>query len=307
MNVRSTKTTKTTKTKRLRVQRVLDVPLREVSGICLRRDRGGRMSLMAVGDRGTHVAWVDLPAGDDWSDEWRTADVSRLQGSELPKDDPQLEAICADGAGHVLLLQETPARAELVDLEGSCVIASITLDIEGDSELAESWCDEDCSHGEGAVLLRGGHLLVAKEKHPAALVEFGARGARSQGFARGSALAAGAAWPIKRGEHAFVALAVWYPDKALRKACPDFSDLEIGPDGRLYLLSDKSAAIARLEDLAPGDGDAMLAACWELADVGGKPEGLTFSATGQAIIALDKYKKKNNLLVLEPAIAGRAT
>jgi hypothetical protein len=36
---------------RLRVRRVIDVPLREVSGICLRRSRNGRMFLIAVGDR----------------------------------------------------------------------------------------------------------------------------------------------------------------------------------------------------------------------------------------------------------------
>jgi hypothetical protein len=41
----------------LRVRRVVDVPLREVSGICLRRGRNGRMSLIAVGDR---VAKIDL-------------------------------------------------------------------------------------------------------------------------------------------------------------------------------------------------------------------------------------------------------
>jgi hypothetical protein len=35
----------------LRVCRVVDVPLHEVSGICLRRSRTGRMSLIAVGDR----------------------------------------------------------------------------------------------------------------------------------------------------------------------------------------------------------------------------------------------------------------
>ncbi len=289
--------------KRLRAHRVLDVPLREVSGICLRRARSGQMSLLAVGDCGATVAWINLPADGASSAEWQTADVSRLPGSRLPEDDPQLEAICSDGTGRVLLLQETPARAELVDVDAARVIASISLEIHGDTELARSWCDPDCSHGEGAVLLRGGHLLIAKEKHPAALIEFGPKEARSQGFARGDALADGAAWPIKQGEHRFVALAVWQPDKALRKACSDFSDLEIGPDGRLYVLSDKSAAIARLEDLAPSGGDATLAAFWKLDDVGGKPEGLSFSATGQAVIALDKNKRKNNLLVLTPAIA----
>ena len=297
----------TKRNSRLRIGCVVDVPLREVSGICLRRDSSGQMSLMAVGDRGAKIAWSTLPANDDQPAQWRTADISQLPGSRLPADDPQLEAICADGAGRVLLLQETPARAELVDLHASRVVASISLEIPGDTELARSWCDPKCSHGEGAVLLTGGHLLVAKEKHPAALIEFGPRGARSRGFARGEALADGAAWPVEQGEHRVVALAVWYPDKQLRKACSDFSDLEIGPDHCLYLLSDKSATIARLHDLSAGGGNATLAASWSLEEMGGKPEGLSLSPTGHAVVALDRDKKKNNLLLLEPAIATNVT
>ena len=41
---------------RLRVRRVVDVPLREVSGICLRRGNG-QMFLIAVGDRVAKIAW----------------------------------------------------------------------------------------------------------------------------------------------------------------------------------------------------------------------------------------------------------
>ena len=48
--------------------------------------------------------------------------------------------------------------------------------------------------------------------------------------------------------------AVGVPDKALTRACTDFSDLEIGPDGRLYLRSDKSSTIALIDDLTPGGG-----------------------------------------------------
>lgn len=295
---------KGSKKARLRVRRVLDVPLLEVSGICLRRDLDGRRFLVAVGDCGAKVASIRLPAGDDGTGDWRIVDLARVPGTRLPTEDPQLEAVCADGAGRLLLLQETPARVELVDLEASRMLASIRLEIEGDGELARSWSDPKGSHGEGAVLLPGGHLLVAKEKEPAAIVEFGPRGARSQGFAQGQTLAGGAAWPVAEGGQTFVALAVWHPAKALRRACADFSDLEIGPDGRLYLLSDQSAAVARLDDLPPGGGEATLAASWKLEDVGGKPEGLSFSATGQAVIALDKGKARNNLLVMEPAIAG---
>jgi hypothetical protein len=60
---------------------------------------------------------------------------------------------------------------------------------------------------EGTVLLPGGHLLIAKEKKPAAFIEFGPPHSRSRGLVRGGALADGERWPIKRGHHRFVALA----------------------------------------------------------------------------------------------------
>jgi hypothetical protein len=100
---------------RLQVCRMIDVPLHEVSGICLRRGRKGRMSLIAVGDRMSKIAWFSLPRSDDGRIDWHTSDIAELSGSMLPQDDPQIEAVCADGLGRVLLLQETPPRVELID------------------------------------------------------------------------------------------------------------------------------------------------------------------------------------------------
>jgi hypothetical protein len=294
---------RTTEKAPLRVHRVLDVPLREVSGICLRRGRNRQMSLIAVGDRVAKVAWLSLPPSDSGSLVWSTTNVSKVSGSKMPKSDPQIEAVCADGAGRVLFLQESPPRVEFVDFEASRVVASISLLVPGRSQLARSWSNPKGSRGEGVVLLRGGHLLVAKEKDPAALIEFGPARARSRGLIQGGTLAGGARWPIGDGEHRFVALAIWWPDKFLEKHCADYSDLEIGPDGRLYLLSDKSASIARLDDLTPGGGTATLTASWQLDDLGGKPEGLAFAADGRAVVALDTRKRRNNLVLLEPPIA----
>ena len=59
---------------RLQVCRVIDVPLHEVSGICLRRGRNGRMSLIAVGDRMAKIAWFSLPRSDDGRIDWHTSD-----------------------------------------------------------------------------------------------------------------------------------------------------------------------------------------------------------------------------------------
>lgn len=287
----------------LRVCRVVDVPLQEVSGICLRRDRNRRLSLVAVGDRLAKIAWFVEPRRDTGEIVWHTAGIKRLTGSEIPKKDPQIEAICADGAGRIMLLQETPPRVEVIDPETRQVVASIELAVDGRDALARSWSHRDGSRGEGMTLLAGGHLLIAKEKQPSALIEFGPANSKARGLKRGGALQNGKRWPIAKGRHHFVVLAVWYPDKALAKACVDFSDLAIGPDGRLYLLSDQSASIARLDDLPADGGTAALAAAWHLDDLGGKPEGLAFTAEGRAIVALDKRKARRNLFLLEPAIA----
>ncbi len=289
--------------RKLRVRRVLDVPLREVSGICLRRGRN-RKTLIAVGDRVAKVAWLSLPHSELKSPDWHVTNIAKLSGSRLPKNDPQIEAVCADGVGRVLLLQETPPRVEVIDPEIAKVIASIELMVEGRDDVARSWSDPKGSRGEGMVLLPDGHLLIAKEKHPAALIEFGLRNLKSKGLAKGGALAAGKRWPIGKGKHRFVALAVWFPDKKLATACADFSDLEIDPDGRLYVLSDKSATIARLDDLPAGGGTASLATMWKLSGVKGKPEGLSFTANGRAVVALDERKARRNLVLLKPPIAS---
>jgi hypothetical protein len=209
----------------------------------------------------------------------------------------------ADGVGRVLVLQETPPPVELVDPKASRVVASIELAVEGRSEIARAWSDPEGSLGEGMALLPAGHLLIAKEKKPAAFIEFGPLGSQSRGLVRGAALAAGERWPIKKGHHRFVALAIWLPDKKLSKTCADFSDLAIGPDGCLYLLSDKSSTTARLDDLPAGGGVAALIDAWRLGDLDGKPEGLAFTSQGHAIVGLDTRKPHRNLVLLEPAVA----
>jgi hypothetical protein len=294
---------KKVKNSRLRVGRVVDVPLREVSAICLHRGRNHRMSLIAVGDRLAKLAWFVEPRSDVDKINWHTTGIKRVMGSKIPKENPQIEAICADGIGRILLLQETPPRVEVIDPKARRMVASIELAIGTRDALARSWSDPDGSRGEGMALLPGGHLLIAKEKKPSALIEFGPANSRARGFPNGCALPDGKRWPIGKGSHRFVALAVWYPDKTLAKACADFSDLAIGPDGRLYLLSDQSASIARLDDLRTNADTAALTAAWQLGDLGGKPEGLAFTAEGRALVALDKRKARRNLLMFEPAIA----
>ena len=227
------------------------------------------MSLITVGDHAAKVAWFSLSRNNEAEICWQANNISNLPGSLLPKRNSQIEAVCADGLGRILLLQETPPRVELIDPKAPKVVASIDLAVGGRAEIARAWSHPRGSRGEGMVLLRGGHLLVAKEKEPAVFIEFGPPNSRSRGLVRGGALPNGEPWPIKKGHHRFVALAFWYPSKALAKSCTDFSDLEIGPDGHLYLLSDQSCTIARLADLRAGGGTAAFLNVWRLGEMDG--------------------------------------
>jgi hypothetical protein len=286
----------------LTVVRTIRVPVAELSGVTLRRGAAGDLTLIAIGDRSAVAAWVVLPEEDSKAYAWSKVDIAAVKGSSMPERDTQIEAVCADGEGRVLLLQEEPPRVELLDWEAGRVLATVDLIVPPDDALHRSWLDPDGSRGEGVVPLANGHLLIAKEKDPPAFIEFGPPGATASGCSPGTVLAPGAPWPVPPGAYEYVALATWMPTKALLEGCSDFSDLEIGPDRRLYLLSDKSASIARLPDLRPGDGQATVERVWRMDDIEGKPEGLAFSRRGRAIVALDTPGKAENLIVLDPPI-----
>ena len=85
------------------------------------------------------------------------------------------------------------------------------------------------------------------------------------------------------------------------KHLPDISDATIGPDGRLYLLSDKGSAIARLPDmLDPQGGTIEPVEVWRIAGSPENPEGLVILADGTPLIGLDTKAAGGNLLRLEP-------
>ena len=77
------------------------------------------MHLIAVGDRLAKIAWFFPPSSNGGQIDWHTRNIARLSGSTLPEHDPQIEAVCADGVGRIVLLQETPPHVELIDPKAS--------------------------------------------------------------------------------------------------------------------------------------------------------------------------------------------
>lgn len=269
---------------KLRVRDISDIPLREVSGLARREGE-----LFAVGDHEPVVFVAPLEP----KLRWRGIDLS---GLNLPDGGTQLEALVPTGGDTVLLLQEQPALALQVDLATPALLGTLLLEVPDGHRLRQSWLGDRSSRGESLLLTDRGHLLVVKEKDPAAILEFGPAGHDAVGWRRGIPVA-----PPEPGDAELTVLATWWLGAELSQWLPDISDATIGPDGSMYLLSDQGAAIARLPDhLDPAGGTVDAETIWRIAGQPENPEGLVILDDGTPLVALDTKRPRENLLRLEP-------
>jgi hypothetical protein len=269
---------------KLDVRDIADVPLREVSGLALRGSE-----LLAVGDHDPVVFTAPL---EPWPLRWEGID---LAGLGLPDGGTQFEAIQPVGEHTILVLQEQPARVLFIDLAAPALIGCLLLDVPKGHRLRESWLGDRSSRGESLVLAERGHLLIVKEKNPAAILEFGPAGDEPVGWRRGGPTVAPAA-----GDATLTVLATWWLGDDLAKQLPDISDATVGPDGRLYLLSDQGSAIARLPDsLDPGGGSVHADALWRIAGSPESAEGLVILNDGTPLVGVDTKSPGQNLLRLK--------
>lgn len=270
---------------KLGVRDVTDVPLREVSGLALHGSH-----LLAVGDHDPAVFTAQL---GQWPPVWRGID---LGGLGLPDGGTQFEAVVSTGEHTVLVLQEQPARVLQLDLAAPTLTGELQLTIPEGHRLHEAWLGDRSSRGEALILADRGHLIVVKEKDPAAILEFGPAGDSPVGWRRGGPVS-----PPSEAGGELTVLATWWLGEDLTAWLPDISDATTGPDGRLYLMSDQGSAIARMPDaLDPAGGTADADAIWRIAGSPENAEGLVVLQDGTPLVALDTKSPKKNLLRLEP-------
>lgn len=276
----------------------IDLPVVEASGLVARR-RHSSTGVAVIGDRTSEVASATYEAGE--LRDWQTVDLATVDGWPDVDGPSQFEAIAADGASTLALLREDPAEVLLADTESRRFLARIPLLAPPWSGLAGRW-DDPSSRGEGLVLLRGGRLLVAKEKKPRALVEFGPAGTRPQGLSRDDFLDPDEAWVVPDADARFHALAVWKLRDAAKNALGDISALAVGADRSLWLLSDKSGTVARLSMGHPlpraGGEIRSLDEVYRLPKDVGKPEGIVALDDKRVLVALDTPQARDNGLVL---------
>ena len=284
------------------------IPLAEVSGLALGRTRGDTTVVAAIGDRAATIAWAELAAdGAAAPLKWQTLPLSHAAGTRIPQQDPQLEAIAMDGGGRILLVQEWPCRAEYIDAVQRKVLARFTLtvpDKAGPQALRRSWADPTGSHAEGVALMRDGHLLIVKEKDPAALLEFGPAGDAPGGFGPDRWLPAGQPWyDVPDSPEPFEAdlelLACWAPSGGTSAVCPDLSDADVVPGGNLIVLSDKGRSVALVPASAPApqpfSGAFEPDVVWRVSGIEDKPEGIVVLPDGDVLVACDRRKSTKNL------------
>jgi SdiA-regulated len=87
--------------------------------------------------------------------------------------------------------------------------------------------------------------------------------------------------------------------RQLLECIGDLSDVTVGPDGRIYLLSDQSRCIARLQaSLDPRDRLVEVDRIWGLPDRLVQPEGLVITGDREVLVATDHDEPRENLFLL---------
>lgn len=268
-------------------------PVAEASGLALRRGLEGT-ELIVIGDRDHVVAVASLDDGADVESlVFENYDVSEL----FPEaSSSQWEAVDVDREGRLFLLEEEPGAVHVLSSDLTQRLHTIDLDV-SDTELSNDWEEEPNSRGEGLVLSEGGHLIVLKEKRPSLIVEFGPQGEEPLGYWRANREGGGAVdFPLPAGEFSrFVPLAIWQFRSKVRDLLSDMSELAVGPDGYLHVLSGDDRVLARISDDLDPEDDSKLSIdlAWKVPKAVSNPEGLAVLRPFEFVIVSDDKGTEN--------------
>ena len=287
------------RTKQLAIRQAFDVPLLEISGLGQRPGSPGQgMQVLAVGDEDFTVVSASVESSTSLSD-FRTHRLHDLLGGG-EEYGSQWEAADGDSTGRVFILQESPGKVFILSPELDRLLHTIDLSVEGSDRL--DWEKSPNARGEGLVLLANGHVVVAKEKEPPLLMEFGPEGDEASGIVSDLLLLERRRFPEPAEASSKQAvLTVWDLDGEADARIDDISDIAVGPDERLYLLSDESRCIARVEHQLPAAQRKLsITAVWRLPEEIVQPEGLVLMDDMTPLVAIDRKEPNQNLFLLDP-------
>jgi hypothetical protein len=277
------------------------LPIREISALTIRRSDSGSLQLLAVGDEDFAVITADCDEDGRPKGTRREELFLPLVGSGIDlRGGSGFEGVAADGEGHVFIVQEEQSRLLVFSRDLRRLVHVLALEVPPDSPIAAAWAKDANQRAEGLLLLRDGHVLVAKQKNPPALLEFGPEDDEPLGVSSETALSDKEPFALPATEDCrLVALASW----ALDKEClPTINDIALGADGRVYVISAKAQLIARLPKRLQPAEYVRLRKAWKIEGKlpegdDARPEGLAF-VTRATVIGIDCKLAGNNLFVL---------
>jgi uncharacterized protein YjiK len=286
----------------LSVRDVYDLQLREVSGICERAAGDGRpRQLLAIGDDSHHVLVGDLEP--EVPDTFARHDLEPLLAEAGVRSgrSSQWEGVDTDETGRVFVLREVPGTVFVFDPALERLLHVLHLTVEDDPGEQEAWDADENALGEGLLLLDNGHLFVVKEEKPRQLLEFGLPGEQAEGLHHNLLISDTGRFPTPEEATATLhMLSAWDLGGEALERVGDLSDVTVGPDGRVYLLSDESRCIARLQPTVPPEsGTVAVDRIWGLPERLHQPEGLVITPAWDVLVATDHPERRENLFLLD--------
>lgn len=149
--------------------------------------------------------------------------------------------------------------------------------------------------GEGLLPLSNGHILIAKQKFRASIIEFGPEGESAKGYTHELA---GQGDIITRVQHQkFVPLKIWTLPSDVSHC--DLNELGKDPSGNLYALSSNCKWLAKISPLSPSDDKLQLEKIWFLPPQIQKAESFVFMHPYGVLVASDlKTYRQDNVFFL---------
>ena len=278
----------------LRLEQRHSLALREISALTVFGDR-----LLAVGDSSAQLVIFKLQGKELIVDQhidlaptlseefsWCPHSFSRACRTVAKILHQQWEGIYFhEERDEIFLLQENTARV-LVFSSDMQLKRQLMLNFFPDTNPKKS---HDNSLGEGLITSGSDHLLVAKEKFPAAIIEFAPQGDEAHGYR-----------PYRPSQQqptdqTLIPVHSW---RLPIRGC-DLSDLVIDHQSLvLYGLSQSCRQIYRFAPLKIKDDQLTITATWNIPKQSAKnPEALVVIDDGLFLIASDEKHQKNNLIL----------
>lgn len=242
------------------------ISLKEISGMA-KFNHLGETKVALIGDDKARIFWLSA----DYDQSFKDVLIERFSLCQSEDFDECVrmnkkitknwEALAIDGQNRIFALQEHTQSIVVLseDLKSvEHVIHYNFADAFSDPVNKGSRKVRKNALGEGLVLLKNGHILVAKENYPVALVEFGPVGDDPLGLNPNTVLAEGEAFTFAFEEdfhQKLVPLHSW--TLATHGKC-DISDLALDNDRQLMALSEDCLTIQRYRSLELNKEAALL-------------------------------------------------